>query len=301
MSAVTMPSDALLGRVMREYTRKMPSPFSLKKAKSLAMVQSQHGQTTVNVGTSAEHQLVIQTGKDQPATSANWLELLRQFRVFYHAYVLVGFSATEGTDGKSSTQTTYCSLDWANAYLERIEQRAISGMSMAHAVIADHETRVKACELLRNHKVPEGTWSAAMDAALQELIGVWLQQPQQDSHSADTNGFGGSNSGGAKGTKRRAAAAQVSSDDELPAAKKPKKKTKSKGKGAKSKSSAICATATKDSKGETICKRHNDRRGCTFADTCRMAHVCDVLVGDKACASKKHTRLACPKVSSKNG
>ena len=46
-----------------------------------------------------------------------------------------------------------------------------------------------------------------------------------------------------------------------------------------------------------ICKKHNDSRGCSYAERdCPMqrAHVCDIDVGGRPCGSRKHRRNECP-------
>eukprot|EP00973_Karenia_brevis_P056037 7794542-Karenia_brevis.AAC.1 len=49
-------------------------------------------------------------------------------------------------------------------------------------------------------------------------------------------------------------------------------------------------TVNKGPDGKTICNVWGNGRGCAFGDSCRNAHVCDIIMSDDKPCYKTHTR-----------
>ncbi len=47
-------------------------------------------------------------------------------------------------------------------------------------------------------------------------------------------------------------------------------------------------------KGQVLCKKHNDARGCKVPRPDKRRHGCDVLIADNECCGKAHKRADCP-------
>jgi hypothetical protein len=294
LSSIQLPCDTLLGRVVRERQRRTPTPFPLTRARSLADVNAGGDAPAPSIG-GVGCQLVLRTQFCAPKVPRTHMELMRQLRTLYNAYVLAGFHMPEtGAHEEGRLQEDnqpplpWCSRHWAAGYLEQLESQALSGLSVAHIVAADAVIRTRACELIRNNEVSPLTWDEAMTQASQQEATVWLSTGTPHCDPAHLEHYG---------NRKRAQTPGHADSDEYAEPRRRNKKRKNAPRDPNRHITGV-PTAQVHKSGARYCKRWNDGRGCEAGDTCSLKHRCDHLIvdvsGARRVCNQAHTRMECP-------
>lgn len=263
LSIHAMPSDALLGRVYREFQRGAPTLIPAKRMQSLFRGTLPTSKEEVNLSASIKVQLAA-----EPAPVKSVIAYYQALRVLANAYAIAGIHVVDSVSAPGTkvrfapldTNLNYCDF----ALARTAESNCHDTQQLQWLESRDLHTRGKMVEFMRQG-VPQGE---ALTRALRECDVLWTVQ---QSVVVDVD---------------KTPSASVRTRAELsPPSKRPRRER----------------TVTVLQGNQAICKRHNDQRGCAPKEKdCpdRKRHTCDGRRPDgTACGSTGHTRKDCPFVN----
>ena len=292
-------SDSMLGRFKREADKASPTMYCASRVRSLAHA--------TRVGDPKRHKVgeaVLVQFADDPSilddTMPNSLRTrLYQYTVMGNTWALAGLHEVE-VDGN---KVAYCSLPQAMKYVqtlrdkvEHLLDRFTEDSVMWYLTKTEEDIRAKAIEDIRS-KNGKKAWGAALLKAMHEFSYYWqdnkeslvLRRMIQGQHPDSPAGRGKDRDRGSRSGGGGAGASPGAKNINSPGGKaSPKGSTKGSPKPPNAQHTFLTATHSGKLK---LCKRYNDPRGCKAPCPNNDTHACDVLLqGDKACASKAHTR-----------
>ena len=263
LSIHAMPSDALLGRVYREFQRGAPTLIPAKRMQSLFRGTLPTSKEEVNLSASIKVQLAA-----EPAPVKSVIADYQALHVLANAYAIAGIHVVDSVSAPGTkvrfapldTNLNYCDF----ALARTAESNCHDTQQLQWLESRDLHTRGKMVEFMRQG-VPQGE---ALTRALRECDVLWTVQ---QSVVVDVD---------------KTPSASVRTRAELsPPSKRPRRER----------------TVTVLQGNQAICKRHNDQRGCAPKEKdCpdRKRHTCDGRRPDgTACGSTGHTRKDCPFVN----
>ena len=253
------PSDALRGRVWREFRRRTMTVIDLKKVKTVLQITQPHVTQEVQLHetSGANTQIALQIGRAADAEIGTVVQYYFALRTLAYAWAWSGNYTIADYD---SVDRRMISLTQALAYADLAlrETMRYGSSDLAWMIRNDIATRGRMASRVRRG------WSAgkALEEALRESYLDWRSPSiaKQPRHEPST-------------PKRTA---QVDLTD-VPTPPKV----------------ARVATVSMLKGGKRICKGFNDARGCNNP-RCPDEHVCDVKTKDGACGSRKHNRMQHP-------
>jgi len=254
------PCDALLGRLYREFTKLAATVVPTRKIRSLYQqtMPGMHKKIGLGNGISIA---VGNEGEEQDATSV--VEYYWCLRILAYAYSIVGQHKVKSKLYKDK-EVLMAPLSTNQAYADECLKRACDKSASVRWLQENDElTRGKMVKYLRRGW-PQGE---ALEQALADTQVHWSMGPDAaPAHPA----------------KRSLPAEFAEAESDSPT----KKPRTGPGKTGSS------------YKGQAICKKFNDNRGCTASEKhCpdKRAHVCDVLTPQGGvCGARDHARTKCP-------
>ena len=275
------PSDALLGRVRREFERGCPTMYPVNKVKSFFQ-QSRSGEPKRHK--MGEHvSAIFDQDFDEPSPTVKFRHLMSKMEVLVNTWALAGcFVPKKDNPGSSSVAPNMrlmCEWPEAVKYFRDIRDSV--------EPILDSCTEASVCEYFL--AVEEDLRQRALDHMREfpdKMFGeslLWAADKFQSVYYTHTKLLYNRSGGGAStsssivpaphhatvvaGAKHQADKAQASE---------PKGKI---------------VTGLKTDKGSAVCKRYNDRRGCQQPCKDGKAHVCDALLTNNRICQQRHPRF----------
>ena len=287
LPAHLMAADEILGRLHREFLRRKPTLFTISKLRTIASTHK--GGTPKKRRVAPGVELTIGDDTEGDISTASVLAFFNALEILTNTWSVAGIFEVE-VDG---TKTKFAPWPDMVFYLKDIRKRAESltthftDPSVA-AFLENREEawRIKIIELVRGEE--KLTWGAAILKVTKDHTHIW--QEERESLVPKV---------------RPSTLPAMSSGDNASQARTPKGKGKGgKGKGkGKDKaglpsvinppgtSAKRWSTVSKDQFGKWICKKYNDKRGCTTPCPDGCIHCCDVqLHTSKGCWATNHTR-----------
>ena len=294
LDARRMGSDALLGRFRREFDRRQPSMYHIPRARSLTASQRSAPikRSRLSDGLVLESRDI--EGEDRFEAAGLW-PYFDAFDVVVTTWAVAGCFDIE-YEGKN---VRYAHWESVASYLFDVRHHAVEAMeSYQEASVrlfvssVEEEIRGYAIEMAR--RAAPVPWGLALALAAAQHSHLWqerrcLLQPRgsaqrqrsrtppvrkarQRSRTPRKERPG---KGAEKGASKGAPQLQGRADG-APAAR------------------SKWMTSDKDAEGWPLCKRWNDKRGCTGQCNGRSTHACDIMLEKtmKACGSTKHNRVS---------
>ena len=284
-----MGADAILARFSREFGKKQPSMYTIMRAKSIA--HSQRSVPTKRHKVAANVDLEVRDGADadEAVDSVVVTSLLGKyfkcFKIVRNTWAVAG--CFDVMPEGETTSVKYVHWQQACEYMQEFQDHADELLTrydeesvLIYIVTVEEKFRAKAISYARSpQQVP---WGRALLQALAKESRFW--QDHRDL-LAPKRGYG------ASAAMSRVREPMTPDRKEL----RPPLERRGKGEG-KSEGKALnlrnFATITETKQGWSVCKAHNDQRGCGQYCNFGKVHVCDVLLASgQGCESKGHTRL----------
>ena len=269
------PSDALLGRIRREFEKGTPSMYPLVKVKSY--FQQSRLQEPKRHRIAENVSWVVDNDAEEATPTVKFRHLMLQMEILVNGWGMAGcFIPKLDSAGSAATPNAKMMCEWPQAikyarelrdHIEPILDRCTESSVCTYFIAVEEDFRQRALDHMRIS--PEAMFGEALLWSVDKYNSVYYAHTSM----LFTRSSSASSSAGPSAPQM---ASLIAGAEKISA-------TKERGK---------VVTANQTEKGIILCKRYNDRRGCPSPCAGGKGHACDIMLANGRVCQQLHSRFA---------